>query len=516
MTTDNQPNQSRRSATCSITPTEATHEPSDCSIVWPRTPAVAYPMLTASRLANVSREAADLLASFGLGNAVHREVTIMETTDELRLDHPGVVLVTGPSGCGKTTLLRAVRDTVCDDQATAGNADTTRPIIDAWPDVPIRERVARLSTAGLADPFTWARTPGELSVGQRARFDAIDRIHASTRVVVIDEFLTGLDRPTARAVAWAIGKVVRRSGKVLVACTSVDDIADDLRADVIVRINWTASPTYERPAWDAAECSLHDDLRYATGSVADWHALAPLHYAAGDPGTVHSVHTLTHPSVSGPVAVAVMSYPPLACAARNLATGDEFKGRSSRAIANRINREVLLLSRVVVTPEFRCAGIGTRIVREAIERTTARYVECSTSMGKYSRFLANAGMREVPQASGPSEAALQAWASLTEVPPHVQLDTEAFIAWVDALSVRGRREARRIVWAHYHQFVVHRRTNAPPPKKVPGHKSTHWPKAFDFASRRLRERPSYWIIGPLAGAGSGASEAPRPPVRMVS
>lgn len=497
MTTVKKPSRSPPSDSSNTTPTAVIEPRSVHGRVWSRTQAVAHPMMTAQRLKNTSAAAAELLSSFGLGNAVHRRVSIMEVTDELILDHPGVVLVTGPSGSGKTTLLEAIRSTVCDDAPPSLNYPKDKPIIDAWPNVAIEERVRRLSTAGLCDPFTWARIPSELSVGQRARLDAIWALYSDSRIVVIDEFLTGLDRPTAKAVAWAIGRVTRKLEKVLVCCTSNDDIAADLIADVIVRIDWSDTPAYEWPAWSRPECTLHDDLFYQAGTPADYHRVAPLHYAAGSPGTFHSVHTLRHPDIRHPVAVAVLSFPPLACAARNVGTNGEYAGKSSRAIAQRINREVLLLSRIVVTPEFRCAGVGTRLVRECLDRTTARYVECSTAMGRYSRFLENAGFREVPQATGPAEARLYAWAIMQSVPPHIVLDVDAFSTWVDALSVRKTREARRIIWAHYHQFVVHRRTNAPAPKQVPSHRSEHWDPAFIFAAQRLQGRPSYWIAGPL-------------------
>jgi GNAT superfamily N-acetyltransferase len=211
-----------------------------------------------------------------------------------------------------------------------------------------------------------------------------------------------------------------------------------------------------------------------------------------------------HPAVKTPVAVAVLSYPQLSCAARNLATDNRYAKRGDRATAQRINREVLILSRIVVTPEFRCAGVATLLIRELLARTTARYVECSTAMGRYSRFLSHAGFREVPQTSGPSEAALGAWAEMHRVPPAVALDLNLFARFIDGLSVRGRREARRVIWRHYHQFVVHRRTYAPAPKKVPPHHSPHWPPAMKLAATRLTDRPSYWIAGPL-----GASDEPQ-------
>ncbi len=352
----------------------------------------------------------------------------------------------------------------------------------------------------MSDPFTWCRIPRELSVGQRARFVLCVLLFSKAKVVAADEFLTGLDRVTARAVAWAIGRLVRKLNKHLIVSTSIDDIAADLLPDIIVRIGWDGAPLVEHPTWQTSGCTLHSEISFVDGTMQDWQRMKPLHYAAGDPGTWHSIHCIRHAGTPHPVAVAVLSYPSLASAARNLVTDGEYNCRGDRQTAQRLNREVLLLSRIVVAPEFRCAGLATKLVRSIVDRTTARWIECSTSMGRYTRFLENAGFREVPQATGPSEAALHAWATMARVPEHLPLDIAAFAVWVDQQSVRDRREARRIIWKHYHQFVVHRRTSAPAPKKVPPHHDPHWPAAFEFAAKRLHERPSYWIIGPLQPA----------------
>lgn len=493
----NRPSVSSPSARSNGRPDTATRPPPACTTVWSHTRRVAHKMVTRQRLTELSPEACVLLGQFGLGSAVRKELLIMVEQDELRLDHPGVVLVTGPSGCGKSQLLQAIVQGERHQQPSVPPADRSKPLVDWWPTLPIAERVKMLSTAGLADPYTWARVYDELSVGQRARADLIDRIYAGGRVVVVDEFLTGLDRPTARACAWAIARVVRARSQVLVAATSEDDIAEDLLADVIIRVGWDEQPDYERPAWSRAACTLHDDLYYEPGVIGDWQRVRPLHYAAGDPATYHSVHVLRHPDIRTPVAVAVLSYPPMQSAARNLATGDEYRGRSLRETANRLNREVLQLSRVVVVPELRCAGVGQRLLDEVISRTTARYIECSTQMGRYNKFLERSGFREVPQTSSAQEAAWQAWAIEHQVPPTSVLDPDALAAWCSGRSVRVAREARRLVWHLYHQMVYHRRTGKKHPRKVPGWKSKHWPEAWRLAAARLRDRPTYWIAGPL-------------------
>ena len=71
---------------------------------------------------------------------------------------------------------------------------------------------------------------------------------------------------------------------------------------------------------------------------------------------------------------------------------------------------------------------------------------------------------------------------------------------------RKAREAKQLVWSHYHHFVLHRRTKKPVTKQVPGPRDPAWIKAAELASRRLVERPSYWIVGLIDGMAGMPTE----------
>ena len=371
-----------------------------------------------------------------------------------------------------------------------------RPLIDQWPNHPDRN-VALLTSVGLSDPFTWARTPDQLSVGQRARLAIALGLDSPPDVLVLDEFLTGIDAPTARACAWRIARTLRRSGVGLIAATTRDDITMDLAPDLLIRCDWTPPPTIAPRLHDQPTCSLLPQVAYRPGTSSDWAALAHLHYAAGAPATVHSYHVLTHPDLPGPAAVAIISYPDLHSAARNLATQDAYSIRGDRLTAQRLNREVLKLSRLVVAPELRGIGLAIRLVHEITQRISARWLECVTAIGPYTRWLAHAGFREIPQASGPPEARLLDLAEQLSIPPHVALRPDGLPRWAAQQSVRHRRQLQDRVWRYYHHFVLHRRTHAPIPRRVPHLTDPRWADAWAFASRRLADRPAYYILGPL-------------------
>lgn len=152
---------------------------------------------------------------------------------------PGQIsLVTGPSGSGKTSVLRAFRR-VCRRAAHPDQSHHRGTIVDAIPGL-TADAVSVLARAGLADARLLARTPRELSEGERARFNialALARA-APGETIVLDEFLSTLDRITARNVAVSVRRWMDRAGADrrlrLVCATAHDDVLDWLSPEVLL------------------------------------------------------------------------------------------------------------------------------------------------------------------------------------------------------------------------------------------------------------------------------------------
>lgn len=354
-----------------------------------------------------------------------------------------------------------------------------------------------LAAVGMADAMIWGRAPETLSVGQLARLEIALALAGNSPVIVIDEWLANLDRPTARAVAWATQRALRSQGRGAILITAHDDLTQDTQPDIHIGVRWDTEPTITQATHYGRPCTILDDMQINRGVTADWNALKPLHYAAGNPATIHSVWTASHPSIDGPAGVMVMSYPDLHSAARNLATDKKYQNVKDRRVAQALNREVLKLSRIVIAPQIRGIGVAHLMLSQVIPQLGSRYVECVTAMGRWSGFLSKCGFEEVPQTCHPAEAAIFDWASQTAPPAAAYLGPDQLLEFVDTLSVRKRREARRLIWSVYHHFVLHRRTRTKAPKVVPGPEHHGWRDAADLASRRLHERPSYWITGPM-------------------
>lgn len=387
--------------------------------------------------------------------------------------------------------------------------DDDRPIIEQ---IATDESAAAriLGRVGLADAFTWCRTPSELSVGQRARLHLALALECNAPALICDEWLAYLDRLTAKAVAWSTGVALRKAGTSAILITAQDDLVTDLAPDTHICVGWKPEPTVVFRSSQQHRCTIASRIKYRRGDARDWAKLKHLHYIAGDPATVHSYHVLTLDDDDDPLAVALLSYPELHSAARNLATKDAYRIKGNRQAAQRLNREVLKLSRIVVTPELRGCGLAADLIEQIAAATTVRYIECTTAMGRYSKFLARVGFREVPQTSAPQEAELLDFAVRHQLPPSACLDPDALAAWVDNQSVRVRREGRRLVWLYFHHFVLHRRTRKAPPGRIPGPTDPRWAEAWKMVAPRLHGRPVYHILGPLDPMSRCIDEADRP------
>jgi len=359
------------------------------------------------------------------------------------------------------------------------------------------EATRRLTAVGLSDPYTWCRTPDEISCGQMQRLQLAHALALEAPILIADEFLHALDATTAAAVAWTTQRNIRTHGRSLIACTTQPGIAAHLQPDTIIECGWSPEPRIAQPTYTAGSSPLLTNVTFRKGTHADWAKLAHLHYAAGDPATVHSYFVAEIKGMEAPAAVLIFSFPDLHSAARNLATQDAYRISGSREAAMQLNREVKKLARIVVSPEVRGIGLSRALIAHAVTQVDALYIETVAAMGTHHGFLRGCGFREMPQTPAAVEAEIYAAAARDNCPPQAMLDAELLQTWVEKLSVRREREWRRLAWRHWHHFAIHRRTRAPQPKVIPGPQDERWPDAWQMMAARIGGRPSYWILGPL-------------------
>ena len=343
--------------------------------------------------------------AFGLGLDERRQT--LYDNFELRLGERDVVYVTGDSGSGKSVLLRALREDLGDRAIDIDDVsvDEGALIVDAVGGT-LTEALSLLSRVGLNDAYLFLRRYGELSEGQRYRFRIAKMMESGKRFWVADEFCSTLDRTTAKIVAFNIQKQARRSGATLVVATSHADLEADLTPSILIKKGWgdEISISY-RANSEAPRCTVADVVTIERGGHEDYHRLSRFHYRGGAARfPIAHFRMLVGGELAG---VVVYSYPGVYSAGRAKAVG-------RLPHMEELNADWAVVSRVVVHPKYRSAGLGARLLGETLPLVGRRHVEMSAAMAEYNPFAEKAGMTLVTK-THPDESLTRAVEKLRRV-----------------------------------------------------------------------------------------------------
>jgi len=428
-----------------------------------------------------TQRARQAAAMFGVTIAPGENATIAHARDaarridELLRERPGgqVVLLVGPSGSGKSSALRELtgpargRTSVhtVDTKDLAALAARSRPIVDCFR-APLPDALKSLAAFGLADASLFSLLPGDLSDGQRWRLAlaiAAERVERSPRrtpaLVAIDEFAAVLDRPTGACVARGVRRWLNRlaasecaasAAPNVVVATSHDDLAGDLRPDIIVTFSLHAPPRVV-VVDDNAENGPADHVSIREGTINDYHVLARFHYRAAEPATVVRVLRADDPAagtckgalVADPVGVLVVSMPTLNGRWRELAWPGRYSGPDRRENAGRLNRELRCISRVIVDPRHRASGVATALVREYLRHPLTPATEAVAAMGVCCPFFRRAGMIQYTLAPSERDARLADAIAAADLGGRAP-DEPAVTRLLRGPSRRGRLVAREL------------------------------------------------------------------------
>ena len=322
--------------------------------------------------------------AFGLG--VDEEQTHVLYDDfELHLTDGDVVYITGDSGSGKSVLLDAIRRDLGDEAACMDRLPEPgdEPIIDTVGDS-FKEALGILSRVGLNDAYLFLRRYHELSEGQRYRYRLAQLLDSGKNRWLCDEFLSTLDRTTAKVVAYNIQKQARRTGATLIAATTHGDLARDLAPSIHVVKGWgkEINTEYSRGA-AAPRCTVTDDVAVEEASKKDYQRLSYLHYRGGRVTAPLKYYRMTR--LGELVAVIVYSSPPARVGGRKEAVG-------YAPTLTELNRDWALISRVIVHPKYRGVGLGSRLIAETLPLQGRSHVELVAVMAQYNPFAERAGM----------------------------------------------------------------------------------------------------------------------------
>src|SRR5439155_21936400 len=139
----------------------------------------------------------------------------------------------GSRGAGKSALLRTLRDRAVErgrrwiDLATM-SVEGELPLVDCFGEaMALREVLLLLSRVGLGEAWTYLRTPGELSEGQKWRLKLALALRAGS--VAVGEVVAAGGSPRAPARGY------ERDGAPILACDEFAAVLDRVTAMVVGR-----------------------------------------------------------------------------------------------------------------------------------------------------------------------------------------------------------------------------------------------------------------------------------------
>ena len=342
----------------------------------------------------VNQRVIAIAEAFGVG--VNETVTFsVYDRVEISYNDGDIIYVCGDSGSGKSTLLRLLADYEKKRGRRVVNLSEVQPsleevVIDGL-GADVDKSMALLSLAGLSEAFLMLRKYGELSDGQKYRYKLAKLMAEAPQVAVIDEFCASLDRVMAKVISYSLNKWARKSGVMLIAASTHQDILEDLNPDILVFKGFGEDIQIRYYEPQRREISFGKDIIIEEATMRDYETLERFHYLEGGPQFRRALYKATLRDQT--IGVIAYTAPMLGLSIRNRVF-PQYRGGDKES-AERVNKDIVRLARVIVHPKFRSVGVAVRLVRESLPLVGYPLVECIAAMPRYNPFLEKAGMVRV-------------------------------------------------------------------------------------------------------------------------
>ncbi len=256
-------------------------------------------------------------------------------------DHWSIGLITGPSGSGKSTL---AREAFGEYFPPPFHWPSDAGIIDAFDSQPIQQITQLLTAVGLGSPPAWIRPFHVLSNGEKFRCElARTLLHATattSRLAVIDEFTSMVDRNVARVASAAVSRAIRNQRLLvrLIAISCHDDIRAWLAPDWVADLSTgeLSRRLLRRPAVR---------IQVVRCRQTWWRLFARHHYLSSQLSRGSTCYA------------AIWNGRPVAFCA---------------VVAQFGRKGCKRISRIVTLPDYQGLGIGARLMERVCEHETAR------------------------------------------------------------------------------------------------------------------------------------------------
>lgn len=340
---------------------------------------------------NITQRVAEVAEAFGVGvdeSIEHVVLDNYEFNEEF-----DVCYITGASGSGKSSLLRELKQ-YYNVEDVDFDMDSDSAIVDLVGDT-LDEALNLLSVVGLSEARIFVKRPRDLSDGQKYRYQLACMLYKKQNVLCIDEFTSLLDRTTAEVVAYNMQKCCRRNGVKLIVATAHNDLEEFLNPSTV--INFGNDEDEVETKYREVDCDYNPFKKYLEVSEAtkdDFKKLIKYHYknVKSVPGT-KAMYKLTYKERL--VGIAVYGCASRMPSGRNAYFNKFYMTAKGYPRMDMVNKDFILGTRFVVSPQFRGCGLGSYLVEHTVNRFDVPFVELVSVMSNYNKFAQNGGFIDV-------------------------------------------------------------------------------------------------------------------------
>ncbi|OFD70547.1 hypothetical protein [Bacillus mycoides] len=295
----------------------------------------------------------------------------------------GITYITGCSGSGKTTLSKEI----CLHKGyvqVKKDFEKNVPIIDIL-NKNFKDTLYYLNMVGLSEPYLYITNYNNLSTGQQFRFDLAYMLSKGYKKIFIDEFCSYLDRPTAKIVSFNTQKLLRKLGISAILASAHDDLEEYLRPDNKISLNLDKEINILKKDYDKSNPFL-ESIKVSGGTYEDYLELEKYHYFPHSSEETNQLYNTVYYKLefNGDLMGVIILKSPYS----NDQEDEEFI---------EINSQVKILSRIILHPLIRGAGLSTYFFGE-VEKLNGKvpmYV-CS-ALAEYIPFFLNMGFKEIQE-----------------------------------------------------------------------------------------------------------------------
>lgn len=155
--------------------------------------------------------------------------------EELQSFDWNIGLICGGSGSGKSSILKEQFH----ESIIIPTLDDSRPIVSQFDGVDVEKICCLFESIGLSSIPTWLRTPSQLSMGEKARFEiAYNILKTPDNIpIVIDEYTSVVNRECAMSMTHTLQRYIRENNMKIILSSCHFDIIDVLNPDWIFNLD---------------------------------------------------------------------------------------------------------------------------------------------------------------------------------------------------------------------------------------------------------------------------------------